>query len=59
MPILMKIVLGIGAVVLIIGSTLVTIAALFPPQEYKGEGKAGENIWDELIWEVQASYRSH
>ena len=49
MPILMKIVLGIGAVVLIIGSTLVTIAALFPPQEYKGEGKAGENIWDELI----------
>lgn len=45
----MKIVLGIGAVVLIIGSTLVTIAALFPPHEYKGEGKAGENIWDESI----------
>lgn len=46
----MKIVLGIGAVVLIIiGSTLVTIAALFPPHEYKGEGKAGENILDELI----------
>ena len=45
----MKIVLGIGVVVLIIGSTLVTIAALFPPPEYKGEGKAGENIWDESI----------
>lgn len=44
-----KIVLGIVAVVLIIGSTLVAIAALFPPHEYKGEGKAGENIWDESI----------
>ena len=45
----MKIVLGIGVVVLIISSTFVTIAALFPPQKYKGEGKAGENIWDESI----------
>ena len=37
MSLFMKIALGIGAVILIIGSTLVTIAALFPPKEWKGE----------------------
>ena len=36
MSILMKIALGLGGVLLIIGSTLVTIAALFPPKEYNG-----------------------
>ena len=39
MSFLTKIVLSIGAVILVIGSTLVTIAALFPPKEYKGDGK--------------------
>ena len=37
MSILIKIALGLGAAILIIGSLLVTIAALFPPKEYKGE----------------------
>lgn len=32
----MKIALGLGGVLLIIGSTLVTIAVLFPPKEYNG-----------------------
>ena len=39
MSLLTKIALGVGAVILVIGSTLVTIAALFPPKEYKGDGK--------------------
>ena len=44
---------GIGAVVLIIGSTLVTIAALFPPKEYKGDGKVPkDDTWDESIEDV-------
>lgn len=33
----MKIALSIGAAILIIGSTLVTIAALFPPKDWRGE----------------------
>lgn len=37
MSILTKIGLGIGAVLLIIASICVTIAALFPPNEYTGE----------------------
>lgn len=40
MSILIKIGLCIGAVLLLVGSTLVTIVALFPPKEYKGDGKA-------------------
>ena len=40
MSILIKIGLCIGAVLLLVGSTLVTIAALCPPKEYKGDGKA-------------------
>ena len=49
----MKIALGIGAVILIIGSTLVTIAALFPPKEYKGDGKTDKSDnWDETIEDV-------
>ena len=39
MSLLLKIALGIGAVILVVGSMLVTIAALFPPKEYKGDGK--------------------
>ena len=41
---LTKIALGIGVVILVIGSTLVTIAALFPPREYKGDGKVPNTI---------------
>ena len=39
MSLLTKIALGIGVVILVIGSTLVTIAALFQPRDYKGDGK--------------------
>lgn len=39
MSLLTKIALGIGAVIIVVGSTLVIIAALFPPKEYKGDGK--------------------
>ena len=39
MSLLTKIALSIGAIILILGSTLVTIASLFPPKEYKGDGK--------------------
>ena len=35
----LKIALGIGVVLLGFGSICVTIAALFPPEEYKGDGK--------------------
>ncbi len=38
MPIMLKIVLGIGTVIMGLGSICVTIAALFPPKEYKGDG---------------------
>lgn len=43
MSLLIKIILSIGAVFLVVGSTLVTIAALFPPKDYKGDGKADES----------------
>ena len=39
MSILIKIALSIGAIILILGSTCVTIAALFQPKEYKGDGR--------------------
>ena len=53
MSLLTKIALSIGAVILIIGSTLVTIAALFPPKEYKGDGKLHkDSAWDESIEDV-------
>ena len=39
MSILVKIGLGIGAVLLIIASICITIAALFPPKEYTGESQ--------------------
>ena len=39
MSILVKIGLGIGAVLLIVASICVIIAALFPPKEYTGESK--------------------
>ena len=49
----MKIALGIGAVIMVIGSTLVTIAALFPLKEYKGDGKTDKSdTWDETIEDV-------
>lgn len=51
MPVLMKIGLGIGAILLICGSICVTIAALFSPKEYKDEEgtKRSDNVWDESI----------
>ena len=53
MSILTEIVFGIGAVVLIVGSTLVTIAALFQSKEYKGDGKVPkDDTWDESIEDV-------
>ena len=53
MSLLIKIALGIGAVIMVIGSTLVTIAALFPPKEYKGDGKTDKSAtWDETIEDV-------
>ena len=52
MSLLTKIALSIGGVILIVGSTLVTIAALFPPKEYKGDGKVPkDSTWDESIEE--------
>lgn len=51
--IVMKIALCIGGVLLVVGSTLVTIAALFPPEDYKGDGKADKSdVWDESIEDV-------
>ena len=54
MSILIKIGIGIGAVILLVGSALVTIAALLPPKEYKGDGKAQTDgdKWDESIEDV-------
>jgi len=42
MSILVKIGLGIGAVLLIVASICVIIAALFPPKEYKGDGETSD-----------------
>ena len=51
--IVMKIALCIGGVSLVVGSTLVTIAALFQPSEYKGDGKTDKSdVWDESIEDV-------
>ena len=39
--------------ILVTGALAVTIAALFPPKEYKGDGKIDkQNIWDESIEDV-------
>ena len=40
--VVMKIVLCIGGALLVVGSTLVTIAALFSPREYKGDRKVAK-----------------
>ena len=39
MSIIAKVAAGIFAVLMILGSACVTIAAIFPPKEYKGDGK--------------------
>ena len=53
MSILIKIVAGIGVVFLILCSVCVTIAALFPPNEYKGDRKTDKpSDWDESIEDV-------
>ena len=54
MQLLMKIALCIGGVLLIVGSTLVTTAALFPPKEHGGsdDERADGDKWDESIEDV-------
>lgn len=53
MSVIMKIALCVGGVLLVVGSALVTIAALFQPREYKGDDKASKSdIWDESIEDV-------
>ena len=54
MSVIMKIALCFGGVLLVVGSTLVTIAALFPPKEHEGEEKddADGDKWDESIEDV-------
>ena len=54
MSILVKIGVSVGAVMLIAASICVTIAALFPPKEYKGDGRADaeDSKWDESIEDV-------
>lgn len=49
----MKIGIGIVAVLVVVGSVLVTIAALFPPKEYKGDDKASKSdVWDKVVKNV-------
>ena len=53
MSILIKIVVGIGIVLMAIGSICVTIAAISPPKEYKGDGKTDKpRDWDASIEDV-------
>ena len=54
MGITLKICYTFSAIILCVGSLLVTIVALFPPKEYKGDGKtdAGGDKWDESIEDV-------
>lgn len=53
MPVIMKIALCIGGVLLVVGSTLVTIAALFPPKEHRGrDEERKDGVWDEAIEDV-------
>ena len=49
----MKIAAGIGAAFLILGSICVTIAAIFPPKEFKGDGNEPKSdTWDESIEDI-------
>ncbi len=53
MSIMLNILLGIGAVLLALGSICVTMAALFQPKEYKGDGRDhASDGWDESIEDV-------
>ena len=42
MSIVIKVVLGACAFLLFVGSICVTIAALYPPKEYQGDGKTSK-----------------
>ena len=44
MSILIKIAAGIVVVFLILCSVCVTIAELFPPKEYKGDGRTDDRV---------------
>lgn len=49
----MKLFLIILLSILVTGALAVTIAALFPPKEYKGDGKLPKDAtWDESIEDV-------
>ena len=53
MSIVIKVALCACAFLLVVGSICVTIAALYPPKEYKGDGKtSNSNCWDESIEDV-------
>lgn len=51
---MIKLASGIGVAFLLLCSVFVTIAALFPPKEYKGDGRvdARRDMWDESIEDV-------
>lgn len=54
MSLLTKVALGIGAVLLVLGSTLVTVAALFQPRKHRGGDEEPKRpvVWDESIEDV-------
>ena len=54
MSIIIQIASGIGMGFLILCSVFVIIAALFPPKEYRGDGRvdARRDMWDESIEDV-------
>ena len=53
MSILMKISYGICAVLMVAGLICVITVALFPPREYRGDGKTPrDEDWDESIEDV-------
>ena len=53
MSILMKTLYGICAVLMVAGSICAITAALFPPREYRGDGKMPRaEDWDESIEDV-------
>ena len=53
MSLIIKIVAILAGVLLILGSICVTIAAIFPPKEFKGDGNERKSdTWDESIEDI-------